>query len=400
MDRRKFLINGTAASIALATSANILGQAAGLGSKNKINIGIIGTGARGSGLIPYINEIEHLNVYACCDILPFRLEEGLKRAGKNTKSYTNYKDLLGDKAIDAVIVATPFSTHSEIAIDAVSAEKHVYCEKTMAKGYLGIKKLINKVNSSSVVFQAGHQYHSSRLYTHVIKLLKAGKVGKISAFECQWNRNHSWRKPVPSPNLERAINWRMYREYSGGLVAELCSHQIDFVNTVLNTPPIQVMGTGGIDFWKDGRETYDNIHLIYSYPDGIEAKFSCNLSNAKDRYQIKVIGHKGTLILTTTSARFYPENEKSKKAPVISQNVDGVSGATMQKDEVAYYEPINIVHEDPSKQALIDFRNSILDNTPPVSNIITGARAAICVQMGLDAMHNNKIVPWNPDLGV
>ncbi|XCF05912.1 Gfo/Idh/MocA family oxidoreductase [Tamlana crocina] len=399
MNRRKFLINGTAASITLAASTTILAQAASFSNK-KINIGIIGTGARGAGLIPFINEIENLNVYACCDVIPFRLEQGLKRAGNKTKSYTNYKDLLKDKAIDAVIVATPFSTHSQIAIDAVSAGKHVYCEKTMAKGYNGIKKLINKVKTSKVIFQTGHQYHSSRLYTHVVQLIKEGKAGKIAAFECQWNRNHSWRKPVPEPSLERAINWRMYREYSGGLVAELCSHQIDFVNTVLDANPIQVMGTGGIDFWKDGRETYDNIHLTYSYPNGIEAKFSCILSNAKDRYQIKIIGNKGTLILTTTSARFYPEDEKSKKAPVISQDVDGVSGATMQKDEVAYYEPINITHENPSKQALLDFRNSILDNTTPVSNVITGARAAYCVQMGIDAMRNNKIVTWNSEFGV
>ncbi|SFB96384.1 Predicted dehydrogenase [Algibacter lectus] len=392
MDRRKFLRQGGAASAALATSTSVLANVGfNFNSSKTINIGVIGTGDRGSGLIPFINEIEHLNVYACCDVIPFRLEKGLARTKGKAKGYINYKDLLNDKAIDAVVIATTFSEHSKIAMDAVDAGKHVYCEKTLAKGYQGIHDLVAKVKQSNIIFQTGHQYHSSRLYTHVVKLIKEGKVGNISAFECQWNRHSTWRRPVPDPSLEKAINWRMYRETSGGLIAELCSHQIDFVNTVLEENPLQVMGIGGIDYYKDGRETFDNIHLIYTYPNGIEAKFSCILNNAKDGYQIKVIGDKGTLIITTSSAKFYPESKKKAKASKL-QDVDGVSGATWQADDKGYGEPINISHQNPSKQALTDFRNSILDNKEPVSNIITGSKAAICVQMGLDAMYNNEIV--------
>jgi len=397
MDRRKFLIQSGAVSAALITSTSVLGHIGNKFNSKKINIGIIGTGQRGSGLIPFINEIENLNVYACCDVIPFRLEEGLKRTNKTAKGYSNYKDLLNNKAIDAVLIATPFNTHSQIAIDAIEAGKHVYCEKTLAKGYEGIYALVDRVKTSKVIFQTGHQYHSSRLYTHVIKLIKDGKVGNISAFECQWNRHGDWRRKVPDPSLEKAINWRMYREYSGGLVAELCSHQIDFVNTILNENPLQVMGTGGIDYWKDGRETYDNIHLIYNYPNGVEAKFTCLTTNAKEGYQIKVIGDKGTLIITTNSAKFYPEGKRHKKTETTNQEVDGVSGATWQSDDVAYHEPINVSHKDPSKQALLDFRDCILDGKEPISNIITGAKAAICVQMGLDAMYNNEIVKWRSE---
>ena len=400
MDRRKFLIQGSVASAALVTSTSALACAGfNLNSNKTINIGVIGTGDRGSGLIPFINEIENLNVYACCDLIPFRLEKGLLRTNGKAKGYSNYKDLLNDKTIDAVVIATTFSQHSKISMDAVEAGKHVYCEKTLAKGYEGIHDLVAKVKKSNIIFQTGHQYHSSRLYTHVVELIKNGKVGNISAFEGQWNRHSSWRRPVPDPSLEKAINWRMYRETSGGLVAELCSHQIDFVNTVLEENPLQVIGTGGIDYYKDGRETFDNIHLIYSYPNGIDAKFSCILNNAKDGYQIKVIGDKGTLIITTHSAKFYPEGKKKAKVKKL-QDVDGVSGATWQADDKGYGEPINISHQNPSKQALTDFRNSILDNKEPVSNIITGAKAAICVQMGLDAMYNNEIVTWKQEFNI
>jgi len=395
MDRRKFLVKGGITAAALVTGTSVLAEiGSSFSTKKVINIGIIGTGARGTGLIPFLNIIEGLNVYACCDVLPFRLEKAIERTNGKAKSYTNYKDLLNDKSIDAVLIASTFSTHAQIALDAIDANKHIYCEKTMAKGYDGIRNILSKMKTSKIVFQTGHQYHSSRLYTHVVKLLQDGKVGKISGFESQWNINRDWRRPVPDESLERAVNWRMYREYSGGLLAELCSHQIDFVNSVLGENPLQVMGTGGVDYWKDGRETFDNIHLTYNYPKGVKAKFTCITSNKKDGYRIKVLGDKGTLVITTTSAKFYPENNK-KKRPQVPKDVDGVSGATWQADDIDYYETIDFSHKNPSKQALIDFRDSILENKKPESNVVSGAKAAICVQMGLDAMHNNDIVFWD-----
>tara|TARA_R110002033_G_C3896011_1_gene239443 strand:+ start:8883 stop:10100 length:1218 start_codon:yes stop_codon:yes gene_type:complete len=392
LKRRLFIKKTGIATAGIASSGYLYGNVLnGVGSNNSINIGVIGTGARGGGLTSVINTIEGIDVIASCDILPFRLENGISKANSKPIGYFDYRELLDNKDVDAVIIATPFSTHSKIAIDALDAGKHVYCEKTLAKGYGGIENLVEKANKSKSLFQTGHQYHSSRLYTHVLKLIREGKVGTIAAFECQWNRHGNWRRPVPDPKFEKAINWRMYRDYSGGLTAELCSHQIDFVNWVLNETPKQVMGVGGIDYWKDGRETYDNVHLIYSYPSGVKAKFTCLTSNAKDGYQIKVMGDKGTIVIDTSHAWFYPEGRRKNK---VVTEVDGVSGATAQWEAEKGYQ-INVEHLDPSKQALLDFRTSILDNKSPGSNIITGANVAICVQMGLDAMYNNEIVEWN-----
>ena len=390
MKRREFVIKSGLATTALASSSMVFGKYQDFKRANdSVNIAVIGTGDRGSGLIPFINEIPDFNVIGCCDTLPFRLENGLSKVSGKAKGYKDYREILDNSDVDAVLVATPFNTHSKIAMDALDAGKHVYCEKTLAKGFYGIQNLVTKVSSSKQIFQTGHQYHSSRLYSHVVKMIKSGTIGKITAFECQWNRNGNWRRPVPSPDLERAINWRMYREYSGGLVAELCSHQIDFVNWVTDSTPNKVMGIGGIDYWKDGRETYDNIHLLYDYPNGIKAKFTCLTSNAMDDYKIKVMGDKGTIILDYVNAWLYPEGKKNKEMG----DVDGVAGATIKWEEGKGY-PLNIDHEDPSKQALIDFHQSIANNTQPISNITSGANAAICVQMGLDAMHTNTIVNW------
>nr|WP_299385876.1 Gfo/Idh/MocA family oxidoreductase [Allomuricauda sp.] len=360
---------------------------------NSINIGVIGTGDRGSGLIPIINSIDELNVTACCDVLPFRLKRGMDKA-ENAEAYKDYRKLLDNKDVDAVLIATPFSMHGQMALDALDAGKHVYCEKTMAKGYDDIKKLVQKASGSKSVFQTGHQYHSSRLYSHVVDLIKDGKIGKIAAIECQWNRNGNWRRPVPSPEYERAINWRMYKEFSGGLLAELCSHQLDFANWALDAVPIKVVGDGGINYWKDGRETYDNVHMIYTYPNGVRAKFTCLTSNSKDDYRIKIFGDQGTITVDYTKAWFFPEKKDGGRQ---LGEVDGVSGATVKWDQDKG-SPIEVEHLDPSKQALLDFRDNIRDHKMPESNVMTGAKAAICVQMGLDALYNQKIVDWKAEV--
>lgn len=394
MKRREFVVKGSLATAALGSSTMALGKVFAHGKNDSIRIGIIGTGDRGSGLIPFINQIDRFEVAACCDILPFRLEKALQIvAGGSAEGYKDYRKMLENNDLDAILVATPFNTHSKIALDALDAGKHVYCEKTMAKGLEGIIPLVERAKASNQIFQTGHQYHSSRLYTHVVDLIKNGKVGKVTAFECQWNRNGDWRRPVADPALERLINWRMYREFSGGLVSELCSHQIDFVNWVTGEVPESVVGVGGIDYWKDGRETYDNVHLIYSYPNGVKAKFSCLTSNALDDYKIKVLGDKGTLILDYTRAWFYPEGGYQKE----TGTVDGVAGATVPWEQGKGI-PIEVEHEDPSKQALVDFRDHMINGSEPISNVVTGAKAAFCVQMGLDAMHNNTMIRWNDSL--
>ncbi len=391
MKRREFIAKGGLLSAGVLASSSAIGAVSlKLRPNDTINIGVIGTGDRGGGLIPFLKSIDGVNVAACCDVLDFRLKNGLSKAGKKTESYTDYRKLLDNKNIDAVLIATPFNTHAAIAIDALDAKKHVYCEKTMAKGIEGIQKLVQKASNSKMVFQTGHQYHSSRLYKHVVKLIKKGEIGELISFECQWNRQGNWRRPVPDPSLERAINWRMYREYSGGMAAELCSHQIDFINWVLEENPKKIMGTGGIDFWKDGRETFDNIHLLFEYPCGVKAKFTCLTSNSLGDYQIKVHGSKGTIQLDYAKAWIYYENGQKKELA----EVDGVSGATANPIVQGYGIPINVTHLDPSKQALIDFRDNILENKEPISNIKTGANVAIAVQMSLDAMYKEEIQYW------
>lgn len=390
MRRRDFVVKSAFAASYLSTVPGILHGARLRKGEETLRLGIIGTGNRGTGIMKMIQDVESITVTACCDVLPFRLDKASTLAPA-ANIYNDYRKLLEDAHVDAVVVAVPFGLHEQVVIDALDAEKHVYCEKTMAKGYDGIDRVVKAANSSRKIFQTGHQYHSSRLYTHVVSEIHQGLLGEITAIQCQWNRNSNWRRPVPDSKWERLINWRMYREYSGGLVAELCSHQIDFSNWVLGEEPYKVMGTGGIDYWKDGRETYDNIHLITEYPGGVKATYMCTTTNSYDNYQIKVLGKKGTVILTTEEAWFTPEPATSMKAYA---NVDGVSGATAWDGNTKKY-PFHITHLNPTKQALLDFRESVVSGDQPASDVRTGAKTAVVVQMALDAMMENKIIYQN-----
>ena len=358
---------------------------------NQLNIGIIGTGDRGQGLLKLISKIDGMRLIAICDNLQFRLDQAAKIAPKAIK-YSNYKELLSNKNLDAVIISTPLNTHASIASDAVDASLHIYCEKTMVKGDISTMNLVKKVKKDhNKIFQTGHQYHSSRLYSHIVELVQSGEIGQIIAIQAQWNRNGNWRRQVQDPKFERQINWRMYREYSYGLTAELSSHQIDFSNWLLKSTPKKVVGFGGVDYWKDGRETYDNIHLTYSYPSGVKASFTCLTSNGKDDYQIKVMGDKASIIIGYKDAWIYPEGKYNK----VIKDVDGVSGATSSWIE-GKGNPIKFDHKEPTYQALEDFRYAIINDSTPMSNLKSGADVSLAVDMGIRAMDTEQVVSWDP----
>lgn len=386
-DRRSFIKIGSLATLGVMSSGFAINS--WKAGDKILNIGIVGCGDRGSGILSILNDVPHIKVVAVSDVIPFRLDAAVKQSG--AKGYEDYRALLDHKGLEAVIVSVPFGLHDEITLDALAAEKHIYCEKTMVKGMGETQKVLDAYKSSrNLVFQSGHQYNSSALYQKVHQMIASGYVGEITGFVCQWNRNGDWRRAVPDPKWERMINWRMYREYSGGLTAELCSHQIDFINRVLEEVPEKISGFGGIDHWKDGRETYDNIQLNYKYPSGVNASFMCATTNAYEGYRIKVLGSKGTIVMGLSNARIFVEKNALK-----TEIVDGVSGATAQAWEKGQGVAIEASGDDSTLQALEQFYQSITNGAKVYADIKSGAMTSQCVHMSLDAMYNNKIAHWN-----
>lgn len=364
---------------------------------NKLKIGFIGCGDRGSGILNMMKGLPDLyEIVAICDNLEYRLENTKRKVGSSTKSYSDYRKLLENKKVDAVIIATPLNKHFEIAKASLEAGKHVYLEKAMTyddKQALLLVELASKYPKQAV--QIGHQYRSSPLYYKVKELISSGQLGKVTQVDCRWDRNASWRRPVPNPSLERQVNWRMYKEYSGGLAAELLSHQIDFVNWAFNTHPDHIYATGGIDNYKDGRETFDNIQATLRYEKkGMIGNFGATCSNSRDGYLFKIKGSKGTISLLTDEGLFYPEKELKKEL----ETVDGVSGATKitwSKDGGMAILPEKT--KDGTWYALKDFYTSVIENKLPDSNVYTGAKTAIAVHLINTSAYTNSIQNWKPE---
>ena len=395
--RRNFIKSGLIATAGLSALSGVA-SIPGLSPAKNLKVGIIGTGSRGKGLMSLMKLTGKYNITAIADILPFRLKEAAPLA-LVAKKYSDYKELLADPDVEAVIIATPFSTHDEIAIDALKAGKHVYCEKTMSKGMSEIQQVLDEAKKHpELVFQTGHQYHSSELYQKVRGIINSGYIGEITAIECQWDRNGNWRKEVKDPQNERLINWRMYKEYSGGLAAELMSHQIDFVNWVTGKTPERVVGFGGIDHWDDGRETFDNAHVMMEYPGGLDATFKCTTTNGFEDYKIKILGSKATIILDYTEAYIYTEDLKDKEKGI----VDGVSGATKKAWRQGEGAKIKAPGNDPTRDALVQFHDSVLNGKEILSDVNTGAVTAKCVQMINDSLYSGEIKFWKdyPELNL
>ena len=127
MRRREFVIKSGLATVGVTASATAMDHVVLSKSPNDtINIGVIGTGDRGGGLIPVINGIKNLNVAACCDILPFRLEHGINKTEGRAKAYSDYRKLLDDNDLDAILVTTPFNTHAKIPREAFEVSVLVF----------------------------------------------------------------------------------------------------------------------------------------------------------------------------------------------------------------------------------------------------------------------------------
>lgn len=392
MERRQFIKHSGIAAAGLLLQQNLLHAQ----QKSPLQVGVIGCGDRGNGILQVMQQLpQEFSVKAICDVLDFRIADCKKNLKQPVEVHKDYRRLLDDKNIQAVIIATPLNLHYPIAAAALDAGKHVFLEKAMTYDIPQALKLVQKEKlHPAQVLQVGHQYRYTPLYFKVKEMIEKGYLGKVTQIDCRWDRNWNWRRPVPDPKLERQINWRMYKEYSGGLVAELLSHQIDFINWAFSTRPDTVMGTGGIDYYKDGRETFDNVQVLLRYKnDGMIGNFGATCGNAHDGYLFKIKGTKGAVHLLVNDGVFYPEAQTKKEL----ETVDGVAGAT----RITWNKDGGIpIMQEPMKDgtwyALKDFYACITEKKKPVSNVITGATAAITVHLANNALYTGTMQQWKP----
>ncbi|HWY68982.1 MAG TPA: Gfo/Idh/MocA family oxidoreductase [Terriglobales bacterium] len=400
MNRREFM--GGAAALAASSFAE-QSAATKLPASDQVNLAIIGPGSRGQQLMRTFLRVPGVRFGALCDIYEPRWGQARKITGENTRALKDYHELLTAKDIDAVIVSTPLSLHSEHVTAALDSGHHVYGEKSMALTVEECGQMLQAVKKSGRHYQIGLQYHYAPWYREAIRLINSGKIGQVTQIYAYWHRNNSWRRPVPNndPKLERLINWRLYREFSGGLVAELGSHHINFANEVFGAIPESVVGSGGVDFWKDGRETADNVQVTYRYPGGKTLFFSAITTNRFVGCQVQVCGTGGSIVLTEADGTYYYEPNTGASAVPEGLAVEhGVVTGASYRAELPYRgqgRPLTVpagTQGNPDFLACNSFIDSIRNNRRPKADEQVAWNCGVTVAMGNYAIDHEARVKF------
>lgn len=252
--------------------------------QERINVAIIGPGSQGRNLLLNALKIPGINFVAVCDIWPYSQKYAvniLSKYGQKVKAYSDYQEMLEkEPSIQAVIIATPDFEHSPQTVACLKAGKHVYCEKEMSNTVEGAAAMVRAARETGKLLQIGHQRRSNPRYWHVYEMINGPDkaIGRITHTYAQWNRPKrlelGWPSGQDAPKevlekygyetMERFRNWRWYRQYSGGAIADLGSHQIDIFSWFLRDNPQSVLAAGGNDYYKQG-EWYDHVMAIYEY---------------------------------------------------------------------------------------------------------------------------------------
>lgn len=344
--RRNFLriLAGVPAVATLGVAAGLRGPLPG----GPVRIGFIGVGSRGRTLLTDVDPA-YAQVRALCDINPASLAKADDVLKKNSvppaKHYSDWKEMLQKEDIEAVIMAPPLWAHADLATGCLEAGKHVLCEKMMAWDEAGCERMRDAAHRNGKVLELGYQRNYNPLYQSAYEgIIKTGAIGEVYHVRTAWHRNGTWRRTgdPPSadfnpmqwgyPTFDHLLNWRLYWKYSQGLMAELCSHQINAVNWFLGSTPEAVIASGGLYRFPEGREVYDHVYATFEYPGGRSVTFSSIESNAFDDYYEMFQGTKGTLILLHESDAMFFDEEASKRATAIAVSPrDG--GAVAQSSE-------------------------------------------------------------------
>ncbi|MBP6963353.1 MAG: Gfo/Idh/MocA family oxidoreductase [Armatimonadetes bacterium] len=405
LNRRDFLKGSAAAAMTLGVSARAFSQQS---NEQEVRCGFIGVGTEGSMLLGKLLRVPGVTVAAVCDIYPPNLKKGL-RIARGARGYEDYRWMLERDDLDAVLIATPLYLHAPMSIAAMQSGRHVFCEKMMAYSIKDAKAMLRTSLDTGKYLQIGHQRRYNALYNHAYKLIQQGVLGKITHVRCMWNRNGSWRRAVPDPQFERLINWRMYSEYSQGLMAELASHQTHVVNWFLGSTPVSVMGMAGIDYWKDGREVYDNVNVLFEYPEGVKLYYQSLTTNQYDSCYEQFMGDKGTLVVTPGKAQLFKEPSAEDvmwAAAAHKETVGGKEAILLDADVTARLkaqagdgEQIQAGEKkDDYLSELEDFIGCIREGRQPDCDGQEGLESAATCLLANDAMAQGRKLFYKPEM--
>jgi predicted dehydrogenase len=440
LNRRQFLTRSAAATAAAAAvSRSATAFSAPPDSPNdRIQLGIIGVGARvQSGLLESAMAVPGVEVVGVCDAYRGRIERAIARTGGRARDYGDWKALLADPSIDAVIVATPDHWHRIHTVEALRAGKHVYLEKPMTLNIEDGPEMIAAARASSRVLQVGSQGMSSKTQETARDMIRAGKLGKVTMIRASYNRNSqsgAWLYPIPPDanektvdwaaflgpapkrpfSLERFFRWRAYWDYSGGIATDLFVHLLTSIHFMMDAKmPARVVAFGTNYRYQDTHEVPDTVNAVLEYPDGFTVNLSSTFNNQSGSESgFEVLGTEAALVMRGGPMILKPEN-------VVEGNEWVVSSWKEELERAYYDDPKVKARERPDTWApqirksseafdeigqgstevhVARFFDAVRGGKPPVQDGVMGHHAAAAAHMVNLSIRQRRPLESNGDV--
>ncbi len=402
------------------------------GPNDQLQIALIGSGGMGVADTNTAITVPGIKLIAVCDLYDGRLAEAKKRWGNDLKTTKDYREILEMKEVDAVIIATPDHWHKDISVAAMNKGKHVYCEKPMVHDITEGPAVIAAQDKNKVVFQVGSQGLSSLGNEKAKALLKQGAIGQLNYAEGFWSRmspTGAWQYPIPadaSPktvdwdtfiantqkrpfDATRFFRWRNYRDYGTGVSGDLFVHLFSSLHLVTGSlGPNKVMATGGLRYWKDGREVPDIMLGMFDYPEtAIHPAFNLSLrvnfvDGTGGTNYLRMVGSEGSMTVEWDKVTLFRNKSMVDANDPLLQTKNSPDGKEYVYERKSMVEPDKVEYtaEQGYKGAHFDhfynWSTAIRNKGSVVENALFGYRAAAPALLCNDSYFGNKIIQWDP----
>ena len=442
LSRRNFLkVAGTAtAGTFLGTNVHELTavQAAAdvpLAANDHIQIALIGAGGQGQGDAKIALQVPGVKLVAVADCYDGRLEHSKELWGNDIFATRDYREILARKDIDAVIIGTPDHWHKQISVDAMKAGKDVYCEKPMIHLYADGPEMIETARATSRVIEIGSQRVSSIIYSKAKELLASGAIGQLNMVTAHWDRNSSmgaWNYTIPldastetcdwpgflgtAPkipfNAEHFFQWRKWKAYGTGVAGDLFVHLFSGTHFITGTNgPTRAMATGGLRFWKDGRDAPDVMLGLFDYREGFNLSLRVNFVDGGEESEGLIFtGSEGTMEIAGNAVSISRTPLKKEPGYTIGTFTEAMQKRILESYRQKYHvlhpsEPPAAGYEkyvapDGYSDRYDHFKNffaAVRSRQPVVEDAVFGFRAAGAALLANLSLDRGAVVKWNPD---
>jgi predicted dehydrogenase len=403
-------------------------------ANDHIQIALIGAGGQGQGDTKNAVQVPGVKLVAVADCYDGRLAHSKELWGSDVFTTRDYREVLARKDIDAVIIATPDHWHKQAAVDSMKAGKDVYCEKPMIHLYSDGPEIIATAKSTGRIIQIGSQRVSSIVYAKAKELLASGAIGKLNMVSAHWDRNSAigaWDYTIPldaSPetcdwprflgtapkipfNAEHFFQWRKWKAYGSGVAGDLFVHLFSGTHFITNSlGPTRAMATGGLRFWKDGRNVPDVMVALFDYEEGFNLSLRVNFVNGGSESEgLLFTGSEGTIEIAGNAVTVNRVPREKEPGYTVSTFTEAMQKRYLDQYREKY--PIEHPTGPPpvgveryvapkgysdSYDHFHNFFNSVRSRKPVVEDAEFGFRAAGAALLSNLSMEKEKIVGWNP----